>query len=137
MQAKLDRLKQEQLTPEQRLIKEIVADPTAIHAYVELADIYRNHGDLDKAEKVLAKGLKANPDDHGLMSDLRGHADRPAAKRAIDQPEASRAGASRGHRAKAKLDQLTEDARQVRDPGLSPPGQAPPRGRQAALRPRA
>ena len=67
MQAKLDKLKQEQLTPEQRLIKEIVADPKATHAYVQLADIYRHHGDLDKAEKVLAKGLKANPDDHGLM----------------------------------------------------------------------
>ncbi len=67
MQAKLDKLKQEQLTPEQRLIKEIVADPTATHAYVELADIYRLHGDLEKAEKVLAKGLKANTNDQGLM----------------------------------------------------------------------
>ena len=37
-EAKLERLKQEQLTPEQRLVKEIVADPTAIHAYVELAE---------------------------------------------------------------------------------------------------
>jgi tetratricopeptide (TPR) repeat protein len=67
MQAKLDKLKQEQLTPEQRLIKEIIADATATHAYVELADIYRHHGDLEKAEKVLAKGLKANPEDQGLM----------------------------------------------------------------------
>ncbi len=67
MQAKLDKLKQEQLSPEQRLIKEIVADPKATHAYVQLADIYRQHGDLDKAEKVLAKGLKANAEDQGLM----------------------------------------------------------------------
>lgn len=65
--ARLDRLKQEQLTPEQRMIKEILADPTATHAYVELADIYRLRNDLDKAEKVLAKGIKANPDDQGLM----------------------------------------------------------------------
>lgn len=67
MQAKLDKLKQEQLTPEQRLIKEIVADPTATHAYVDLADIYRLRGELEKAEKVLAKGIKANPEDAGLM----------------------------------------------------------------------
>ncbi len=67
MQAKLDKLKQEQLTPEQRMIKELVSDPTATHAYVELADIYRLRGDLEKAEKVLAKGLKANPNDQGLM----------------------------------------------------------------------
>jgi tetratricopeptide (TPR) repeat protein len=63
---KLARLKHEQLTPEQRLIKELMADPTAVHAYVELADIYKRHGDLDKAEKVLAKGRKAKPNDHGL-----------------------------------------------------------------------
>ncbi len=58
MEAKLERLKQEQLTPEQRLVKEIMSDPTAVHAYVELADIYRQRSDLDKAEKVLAKGLQ-------------------------------------------------------------------------------
>jgi tetratricopeptide (TPR) repeat protein len=65
---KLARLKQEQLTPEQRLVKEIMADATAVHAYVELADIYKSHGELEKAEKVLAKGRKANPNDHGLAS---------------------------------------------------------------------
>jgi tetratricopeptide (TPR) repeat protein len=67
MQAQLEKLKQAQLTPEQRLVKEIMADPTATHAYVELADLYRLRGELEKAEKVLAKGIKANPDDHGLM----------------------------------------------------------------------
>lgn len=70
MQAKLDKLKLEQLTPEQRLIKEIVGDPTAMHAYVELSDIYKQRGELDKAEKVLAKGVKANPQDQGLMQIL-------------------------------------------------------------------
>lgn len=67
MQAQLDKLKQEKLTPEQRLIKEIVSDPSATHAYVELSEIYKLRGELDKAEKVLAKGIKANPNDHGLM----------------------------------------------------------------------
>ena len=68
MDAKLQRLKQEQLTPQQRLLKEIKSDPTAIHAYVNLAEIYRQRGDLDTAEKVLAKGIKANPNDAGLKS---------------------------------------------------------------------
>lgn len=67
MQSELDKLKQQQLTPEQRLVKQILADPTATHAYVELADIYRLRGEMDKGEKVLAKGIKANPNDAGLM----------------------------------------------------------------------
>jgi tetratricopeptide (TPR) repeat protein len=68
MQAQLERLKHEQLSPEQRLVKEILADAKAVHAYLDLADIYRRHSDFDKAEKVLAKGLKANPDDQGLKA---------------------------------------------------------------------
>jgi tetratricopeptide (TPR) repeat protein len=67
VQAQLEKLKQEQLSPEQRLIKELVGDPSATHAYVELAELYRHRGELDKAEKVLAKGVKANPADQGLM----------------------------------------------------------------------
>jgi tetratricopeptide (TPR) repeat protein len=70
MQAQLEKLKQQQLTPEQRLVKEIMADPSATHAYVELAEFYRLRGELDKAEKVLARGVKANPDDHALMQIL-------------------------------------------------------------------
>jgi tetratricopeptide (TPR) repeat protein len=66
MQAQLDKLKQAQLTPEQRLVKEIIADPTATHAYVELAEMYRLRNDMEKAEKVLAKGIKANPEDQAL-----------------------------------------------------------------------
>ena len=54
--------------PEQRLVKEIIADPKAVHAYLDLAEIYRRHSDFDKAEKVLAKGLKANPDDPALQA---------------------------------------------------------------------
>ena len=105
--AKLERLKQEQLTPEQRLIKEILANPRAVHAYVELAEIYRNHGDLEKAEKVLAKGLKANPGDQGLMSVYEDtqisrlkRAVEAQSQRALQHPEETAA--------KVKLDQLTE-----------------------------
>ncbi len=69
-QEKLDRLKREQLTPEQRLIKEIIGDPKATHAYVQLAEYYTLRDELDKAEKVLTKGLKENPGDIGLTQIL-------------------------------------------------------------------
>jgi tetratricopeptide (TPR) repeat protein len=107
LEAKLERMKQEQLTPEQRLIKEIVGKPDAVHAYVELAEIYRMRNDLDKAEKVLAKGRKANPNDHGLASIYE--------DTQIGRLKKARDGQSqRVHQypedtaAKAKLDQLTE-----------------------------
>ena len=135
MQAKLDKLKQEQLTPEQRLIKEIVADPTATHAYVELADIYRLRGDLEKAEKVLAKGLKANPNDQGLMQ-IYEDTQISRLKRAIEgqkhrvqeQPEETAA--------QVKLDELTKMLDKYEIQAYPPPGHAPPRGRQAPLRAR-
>jgi tetratricopeptide (TPR) repeat protein len=107
LDAKLNRLKQEQRTPEQRLIDEIKARPDAVHAYVELADIYKSRNDLDTAEKVLAKGRKANPNDHGLASIYedtqigRLRKARESQHQRVQQyPED--AGA------KAKLDQLTE-----------------------------
>lgn len=68
VEAQAERLRREQLTPEQRLVKEIVADPRAVHAYLDLAEYYRGRNDLEKVEKVLAKGLKANPNDAGLNS---------------------------------------------------------------------
>jgi tetratricopeptide (TPR) repeat protein len=104
--AQLDKLKQGQLSPEQRLIKEILANPSAIHAYIELADLYRQRSDLDKAEKVLAKGLKANPDDVGLKSVYEDtqisrlkRAIESQAHRVQEQPEDTGA--------KVKLDELT------------------------------
>ena len=96
-QAKLDRLKHEQLSPEQRLIKEIIADPKAVHAYLELADIYRRHSDFDKAEKVLAKGLKANADDPALQS-VYEDTQINRLKRAHRKPIAACASASGRHR---------------------------------------
>jgi len=106
-EAKLERLKHEQLTPEGRMIKEIQSDPKAIHAYLELADIFRRRSDFDKAEKVLAKGLKANPEDVALqavyedtqISRLK-RAIEIQSQRALQHPEDTGA--------KAKLDQLTE-----------------------------
>lgn len=67
MQTQLEKLKQERLSPEQRLIREITNDPSATHAYVQLSEFYAMRAELEKAEKVLAKGIKANPGDPGLM----------------------------------------------------------------------
>jgi tetratricopeptide (TPR) repeat protein len=105
--ADLARLKHEQLSPEERLVKDILTDPKAVHAYLDLADIYRRRSDFDRAEKVLAKGLKANPEEPSLKA-VYEDVQINRLKRAIDgqaqkvqqHPEDS------GH--KAKLDQLTE-----------------------------
>jgi tetratricopeptide (TPR) repeat protein len=107
MQAKLDKLKQEQLTPEQRLIKEIVGDPTATHAYVQLSDVYRQHGDLDKAEKVLAKGLKANAEDQGMMQ-IYEDTQLLRLRRAIDQQKHRVQERPEETAAQVKLDELTQ-----------------------------
>jgi tetratricopeptide (TPR) repeat protein len=107
MDAKLARLKHEQLSPEERLIKDILADPKAIHAYLDLADIYRRHSDFDKAEKVLAKGLKANPDDEGLRS-VYEDTQISRLKRAIESQSQRVLQHPEDTGAKAKLDQLNE-----------------------------
>jgi tetratricopeptide (TPR) repeat protein len=107
LEAKLERLKQEQLTPEQRMVKEIMADPTAVHAYVELADIYKMRGDLDKAEKVLAKGRKANPNDNGLAS-IYEDTQISRLRKARDGQQQRVQQYAEDTAAKAKLDQLNE-----------------------------
>jgi tetratricopeptide (TPR) repeat protein len=107
MDAKLERLKQEQLTPEQRLVKEILSDPTATHAYLDLADLYRHRSEFDKAEKILAKGLKANPNEQSLRA---AHEDTQMSrlKRAIESQTQRVLQHPEDTGAKAKLDQFTE-----------------------------
>jgi tetratricopeptide (TPR) repeat protein len=107
LDARLARLKQEQLTPEQRLIKDILADPQAIHAYIDLAEIYRSHSDLEKAEKVLAKGLKANPDDPALTAVLE-DTQISRLKRAIEGQNQKVLQHPEDTGAKVKLDQLNQ-----------------------------
>ncbi len=107
MEAKLERLKQEQLTPQQRLLEEIKKDPTSIHAYVNLADIYRQRGDLDTAEKVLAKGIKANPNDAGLKS-IYEDTQISRLKRAKEHQTHKVQENPEDTGAKVKLDELTE-----------------------------
>jgi tetratricopeptide (TPR) repeat protein len=107
LDAKLDRLKQEQLSPEQRLIKDILADPQAIHAYLDLSEIYRQRSDLDKAEKVLAKGIKANPNDPILMAALE-DTQISRLKRGIEKQTQVCRERPDDTGAKVKLDQLNE-----------------------------
>jgi tetratricopeptide (TPR) repeat protein len=107
LDAKLERMKQEQLTPEQRLIKEIVGNPAAVHAYIELSEIYRMRNDLEKAEKVLAKGRKANPDEHGLAS-IYEDTQISRLKKARDSQSQRVQQYPEDTAAKTKLDQLTE-----------------------------
>jgi tetratricopeptide (TPR) repeat protein len=61
--AQLDELKQPVESLVQRLMREIQEDPTRIGPYLELADHHRAQNKLDEAEKVLAAGRKAMPDD--------------------------------------------------------------------------
>jgi tetratricopeptide (TPR) repeat protein len=103
----LAKLKQEQLSPEQRMIKEIMSDPTAVHAYIGLADLYRQRSDLQKAEKVLAKGLKANPKDVGLLS-VYEDTQISRLKRAIELQTHRVQERPEDTGVKVKLDELTE-----------------------------
>jgi tetratricopeptide (TPR) repeat protein len=106
MEDQLNRLKQEQLTPEQRLIKQIQTDPGAVHSYIELAELCRNRGELDKAEKILAKGIKANPTDQGLLS-IYEDTQIGRLKKAVDAQSQRVLQYPDETEAKAKLDQLT------------------------------
>ena len=72
-----------------------------------LADIYKKHGDLDKAEKVLAKGRKANPDDHGLAS-IYEDTQISRLRKARDSQQQRVQQYPEDTAAKAKLDQLNE-----------------------------
>jgi tetratricopeptide (TPR) repeat protein len=107
LDSKLDKLKQEQLSPEQRLIKEIIADSKAIHAYLDLAELYRGRSELDKAEKVLAKAIKANPNEPVLMSALE-DTQIGRLKRAIEKQTQVCHERPDDTGAKVKLDQLNE-----------------------------
>lgn len=62
----LDDLKVKTETPEQRLLREVGEDPEHVRPYLELAEHYRAHNQLDEAEKILAQGRKARPDDELL-----------------------------------------------------------------------
>lgn len=62
-----EELRGERISPEQRLLKEIEETPERIGPYLSLADHFKHEGRLLEAEQVLAKGVKANPDDSYLQ----------------------------------------------------------------------
>ena len=102
----MEEMKRNALTPEQRAFKEIEANPQAVGPYLTLADMYKHEGRLDEAEQILARGLKAVPDDNYL----RGvHADVQVQrmKRAIDALNRRLQQKPADSEAKVKLEQLT------------------------------
>ncbi len=66
-EAELEEMRQPQLSPEQRWQKEIQENPTHVGPYLQFAEHLKGRSKLDDAEKVLARGLKANPDDPSLQ----------------------------------------------------------------------
>jgi tetratricopeptide (TPR) repeat protein len=67
LSAELEELKQPQVSPEERWQKEIQDNPTHVGPYLQFADHLRHRGQLDEAEKLLARGIKALPDDPALQ----------------------------------------------------------------------
>ena len=62
-----EELRRNMVTPEKRLLKEIEETPDRIGPYLSLADHYKHEGRLKEAEEILAKGVKANPEDNYLQ----------------------------------------------------------------------
>src|SRR4051812_15781090 len=55
------------LSPEDRLLREIQNHPDRISPHLELADLFKQRNQLEDAEKVLARGLKAHPKEESLQ----------------------------------------------------------------------
>ena len=102
----LEEMKRNAQTPEQRSLKEIEANPQAVGAYLNLADIYKGASRLDEAEQILSRGIKANPDDNFLKGQ---HAEVQIQrmKRAIDAMSRRLQKNSADAEARVKLEQLT------------------------------
>ncbi|MDX2035205.1 MAG: tetratricopeptide repeat protein [Isosphaeraceae bacterium] len=100
-----DDLRKPMLSPEQRYLQEIEADPSRVGPYLGLAEQYKVEARLDEAEQVLSKGLKANPDDETLKS---AHADVQVSRleRAIESWTRKLRKDPNDAEAKAKLEQL-------------------------------
>jgi tetratricopeptide (TPR) repeat protein len=64
--SELDELRAPQLSPEERWQKEIAEDPTMVGPYLQYSDHLKQRGQLDDAEKLLSRGLKAVPEDAAL-----------------------------------------------------------------------
>jgi tetratricopeptide (TPR) repeat protein len=107
LQSKLERLKQEQLSPEERWLREIQENPQQVWPYLNLAEHHRNRSQLDEAQKILAEAIKANPKEPML---LQAHADVQISrmKRAIEKWTRRTQERPDDAAARAKLDQLSK-----------------------------
>ncbi|QEH34006.1 Tetratricopeptide repeat protein [Aquisphaera giovannonii] len=105
-QARVERLKIEQLSPEERWLKEIQDNPNQVWPYMNLAEHHRNRSQLDHAEKILAQGVKNNPREPMI---LQAYADVQIArmKRAIDSWTQRVSERPDDEAARAKLEQIT------------------------------
>jgi tetratricopeptide (TPR) repeat protein len=104
---KLERLKQEQLSPEERWHKEIEENPTQVWPYLNLAEHHRNRSQLETAEKILAQGLKANPREP-MLQQAYADVQMSRMKRAIDAWTQKTKENPEDQAARAKLDQVTK-----------------------------
>ena len=101
-----EELKARLVAPEQRYLQEIEETPERIGPYLALAEIYKNSGRLDEAEKILARGVKANPDDN-YLKDSYGEVQTSRIKVAIDKFTRKAAAEPHDPEPRAKLEQLT------------------------------
>jgi tetratricopeptide (TPR) repeat protein len=59
-------LKRQAMSPEERLRKSIAEEPNRVGLYLELADMLKRSLKLEDAEKLLAQGIRANPEEELL-----------------------------------------------------------------------
>jgi tetratricopeptide (TPR) repeat protein len=100
-------MKQEKLTPEERLQREIKENPNQVWPYLELADIFRKRSQFETAEKILGQGIKVNAKDPMLMQAYE-DVQMTRIRRGIDALTKRVADAPEDVTAKGKLDQLVK-----------------------------
>ena len=100
-----EEIKARMMAPEQRYMQEIEETPDRIGPYLALAEIFKNSGRLDEAEKFLAKGIKAVPDDV-YLKDAYGEIQISRLKVAIESFKRKVARDPHDPEPKTKLDQL-------------------------------
>lgn len=106
-EAEAEELKRSVQSPEQRLEKELEEDPSRVGLYLQLADIHKMQNRLDEAEKVLARGRKAVPDDNVLKT-AHGDVQLMRLRRAIESWAKKTKEHPEDKEAKEKLGQLRE-----------------------------
>ena len=100
-----EEIRARKVAPEQRYLQEIEETPERIGPYLALAEIYKHSGRLDEAEKILAKGIKAVPDDI-YLKDAYGEVQIARLHVAIDAYTRKVAREPHDPEPKTKLDQL-------------------------------